>query len=206
MARERYRAGAKILAMDADTARHMPLEEFAAWMLTSARYRVDPDTGRVWNARTGVELRTFVNASGYPSVNLVFNRAVVRRITVHRLVAISVHGAEAVSGKQVAHLDGVRHRSVADNLWVAPSARDHIKYDGTDRNLTHRAPRKTTWPPCARCGTPDGVSTSKTTPDRISGARFSIDGQLCRRCYGTLQERERRRRHGSPASASAAST
>lgn len=183
-----------------DEMRAKPLDEFIAWMLKEKWYRVDVATGRVWNARSGQELRTFLNASGYPSVNLVFCRSVVRRALVHRIIAIAVEGADAVRGKQVAHLDQQRSHSVAGNLWIAPTAAAHIKYDGTDRNLTFHAPSKESWLPCVRCGDPDGSSLYGLTPDRITGSRFGIEGSLCRRCYGTLQERERRARQRQPES------
>lgn len=51
------------------------------------------------------------------------------------------------------------------------------------------APQKTGWPPCVRCGTPDGPvpSTGRhRTPVRISGARFGLNGALCSTCYRTL--------------------
>lgn len=172
----------------------MPLDYFIAWMLTH-RYDVDVRCGRVVNSRTGRALRAFPNRDGYPSVNLVFCRTVVRRATVHRMVAIKLWGAIAVRHKQVAHLDGDEARSHEGNLCIAPSAKAHVYFDGTHRNLTYRAARKATWPPCARCNDAHGrITDGGVTPDRISGQRFGIDGDLCRRCYGTLQERERRAR------------
>jgi hypothetical protein len=189
--------------MNDAAARALTLDEFAALMLAEGRYDVDPLTGRVWNPRTQRTLSPIVKRFGYEMVNLVFSRAVVRQVKIHRLVAIKVHGVPAAAGKQVAHLDGVTNHNSIDNLWLAPSARDHVKYDGTDRNLTFRAAQKTSWPPCARCGDPDGRSSAGTTPDRITGDRFGIDGPICRRCYGALQERERRRRHSMASGATA---
>lgn len=169
----------------------MPLDDFIALMLRSGRYTVDVETGRVTGPRGAV--RPFLNATGYPAVNLVYSRAVVRRATVHRIVAIVLWGVERVRGKQVGHLDGQRWRSIASNLWLPETAKEHVYHDGTHRNLRPAKP-KASWLPCVRCSEPNGRSTDGRTPDRISGARFGIDGDLCRRCYGALQERARRAR------------
>jgi hypothetical protein len=175
--------------------RALPLDDYIAWMLDQGYYAVDAKTGAVTNARTGRPLTTFLNGLGYPSVNLVYNRMVVRRALVHRMVAVKVWGVEAVRGKQVAHMDGARRRSIADNLWIPATARAHVYFDGTYKNLTRRKPKQQ-WPPCVRCGDSDGrITGGRATPDRITGGRFGIEGDICRRCYGALQERERRRRH-----------
>lgn len=47
---------------------------------------------------------------------------------------------------------------------------------------------KTEWPPCARCGTPDGAIYKRNlTPRRYSAVLFGMDGQLCDSCYTTLK-------------------
>lgn len=50
---------------------------------------------------------------------------------------------------------------------------------------------KTTWPPCARCGTPDGqipTNGRHRTPLRVSGAQFGLEGSVCAACYMTLRK------------------
>lgn len=54
-------------------------------------------------------------------------------------------------------------------------------------------PPKTTWPPCADCGTTGGAKNgTATTPVRLDGQRFGVDGQLCLRCYERRAQAERR--------------
>lgn len=168
----------------------LPLDDFTALMLQTGRYDVNVDTGCVAGPRGAV--KPFLNSHGYPVVNLVHSRAVVRRVTVHRMIAIKVWGVEQVRGKQVGHRDGQCWRSIASNLWLPETAKEHIYHDGTHRNLRPGKP-KPSWLPCARCGDPDGRATGHSkTPDRITGPRFEIEGDICRRCYGALQERARR--------------
>ena len=59
-----------------------------------------------------------------------------------------------------------------------------------------RRPAKTTWPPCARCGDPDGPirGSKNVTPTRLSGARFGVEGQLCHPCWFWLYEKARKAR------------
>lgn len=167
----------------------MKLDDFIDLMLKSGRYDVDIETGMVVGPRGTIT--PFLNKTGYPSVNLVFSRAIVRRATVHRIVAIKLWGVDCVRGKQVGHLDGQRHRSIASNLWLPETAKEHVHFDGTHRNLRTKQP-KTSWLPCVRCG--DEGGRGSPTPDRITGARFGIEGAICRKCYGALQERERRQK------------
>jgi RNA polymerase sigma factor (sigma-70 family) len=50
-------------------------------------------------------------------------------------------------------------------------------------------------PPCAICGDPDGtIPRSRRTPERLSLARFGLDGVACRRCYIRLYARQRVRK------------
>jgi len=63
--------------------------------------------------------------------------------------------------------------------------RDHVFFDGTHKNLKPREFKKE-WKPCVKCGDPNGLSCRNTTPDRISGKKFDIDGKLCRTCYHAL--------------------
>lgn len=171
----------------------MALDGFIDFILRSGRYDVNVETGEVTGPKGRV--KTFLNMTGYPSVNLVFSRAVVRRATVHRLIAIKLWGVDRVRGKQVGHIDGQRSRSIASNLWLPETAKEHVHFDIAHHGRRFVPPKpKSSWPPCVRCGDPDGRSTGRTTPDRITGARFGIEGDICRRCYGALQERERRRR------------
>jgi RNA polymerase sigma factor (sigma-70 family) len=47
-------------------------------------------------------------------------------------------------------------------------------------------------PPCMICGDPDGtIPRSRRTPERLSLARFGLDGVACRRCYIRLYARQR---------------
>ena len=170
--------------------RELGLDDYIAWMLESGRYDVDIETGEVTNPRSGQALSPILNQAGYHEVNLVYNREVVRRVKVHRMVAVKKYGVDAVVGKHIAHLDSNKTHNHWSNLRpMTPT--EHMAYDGICvKSYPH--PPKTEWPPCVRCGDPDGPYSNRRSPDRISGARFGIEGQLCRRCYGALQERERR--------------
>ena len=56
---------------------------------------------------------------------------------------------------------------------------------------------KSSWPPCADCGDPDGYRPAPSrTPLRRSGARWGFAGPLCSGCYGRRSAAERRR--GAP--------
>jgi RNA polymerase sigma factor (sigma-70 family) len=47
-------------------------------------------------------------------------------------------------------------------------------------------------PPCVICGDPDGViPRGRRTPERLSLARFGLEGVACRRCYIRLYARQR---------------
>ena len=173
--------------------RSLPLDDYALWMLESGKYGVNPTTGEVRNTRTGRYVGS-ANKQGYRVVGLCYNRRLVRQVKVHRLIALRLHGSAALDGRQVGHLDQVKTNNKGENLWVPASAADHVRFDGTDKNLTYRTPVKVSWPPCYRCNNNGGVITPPSrTPDRISGSRFGLAGILCGRCYRTLQERERRR-------------
>lgn len=176
-----------------DDVQSLSLDQFIAYMLMSGKYDVDTSTGNVVGPQGKV--KPFLNGQGYPVVNLVYNRKIVRRASVHRMIAVKVWGVEKIKGKQVGHLDGNTTHSVLANLWLPETAAEHVYFDGTHRNLLPRSP-KAHWQPCTRCGDPNGRTDKGKTPDRITGSRFGIDGAICRRCYGALQERERRKKHG----------
>lgn len=174
--------------------RKLTLDAYAAWMLAQGYYDINTHTGEVTNLRRGRTVHPIAHPTGYQVVNLVFSRVVVRQVKIHRLIAVKVWGVEAIRDKQVGHIDGVKTNNTIANLWLPETAAEHVFFDGTHRNLiiggTHRI--KTEWAPCVICSDKDGRSTDGHTPDRISGARFGIEGQICRRCYGRLQERQRR--------------
>lgn len=47
---------------------------------------------------------------------------------------------------------------------------------------------KRIWPPCARCGTPDGyIPPRYATPQRYDGVRLGYNGKLCAACYNTVR-------------------
>lgn len=104
------------------------------------------------------------------------------RHALHRLVAIAAWGAAAVKGKEVGHKEGDTTRNTIADLWLPDTIREHRIHDIA----------KTEWEPCVLCGDPDGYVTY-ATPDRFTGRRFGIDGDICRRCYNRLKEREARR-------------
>lgn len=175
--------------------RALPLDEFARWMLDHGWYDVDMQTGIVTNVRTGFVLKASPRGPAgrdYRAVSLVFSGKVIRSVKVHRLIAVKVWGVGAIRGKEIGHKDGNRYHNSIDNFWLPDSRREHANFDNSGRGLVRRE-AKTSWSPCVRCGDPDGQSQPDcVTPVRISGARYGIAGQLCRRCYGTLGERARR--------------
>lgn len=68
---------------------------------------------------------------------------------------------------------------------------------------TRGRPRKTTWPPCAVCGDPDGfIGPRETTPRRYGGYAYGIDGELCHRCAQRLNATRRNRRRAALEAAS----
>ncbi len=64
-------------------------------------------------------------------------------------------------------------------------------------------PRKTTWPPCAVCGDPDGrIAPGCRTPSRYGGYAYGIDGEVCFSCIQTLRQAAGRRRRAALEAAS----
>jgi hypothetical protein len=175
--------------------RALPLDEYVRWMLDRGYYDVDVCSGIVTNPRTGKVLKP--QPSGRPdrpyhAVHLVFSGKVIRMVRINRLIAVKAWGVEAIRGREVGHRDGNRLHDSIENYWLPESRREHAMFDNSGRGLI-RAEAKTEWPPCARCGDPDGPSRRDCkSPVRTSGARFGINGELCGRCYGTLAERARR--------------
>lgn len=44
------------------------------------------------------------------------------------------------------------------------------------------------WPPCARCGRPDGlIRQGYKSPQRTDGRPYGFDGMLCASCYRTMR-------------------
>jgi hypothetical protein len=170
--------------------KEMPLDDFIEFMFSSGRYDADPATGSIWNAASGLPLRTFPDRRGYLQVNLVFSRKVVRRCKVHRVIAVKAWGAERVGGKQVGHRNGVKTDNAVTNLWLPESPKDHYEHDVAN-DLWGTKPPKGSWEPCVRCGNPNGrIGPRKLTPIRISGKRFGIAGKLCDACYSALRKRQ----------------
>jgi hypothetical protein len=55
-----------------------------------------------------------------------------------------------------------------------------------------KGPGKSSWPPCAICGDPDGGKAKNLlTPSRHNLRRFGVDGVGCQRCYVRLKDRAR---------------
>jgi hypothetical protein len=176
--------------------RALTLDEFAAWMLANGYYDVDEHTGSVTNLRRGTPVHPIAHPTGYRVVNLVYTRKIVRQVKLHRLIAVKVWGVVAIKDKQVGHRDHDKTNNTIVNLWLPETAAEHVAFDKPHRNLLMRNkqwPTKTSWPPCALCGDKDGRTCART-PDRITGARFGVEGSICRRCYGRLHERQRRQR------------
>lgn len=156
-------------------------DQIIAATVADGHYRVDVDTGIVVGL-FGRELRCPPNKYGYRCFTAVTSVG-KRNISVHRLVAATAWGVDAIVGRQVAHRNGDQADNRIANLWLPATIKEHNEYDGTIANLNYQTPIKTSWPPCADCGDPDGPLKGRRTPARVSGERFGIDGQLCNRCY-----------------------
>lgn len=179
--------------------REMPLDEFIHWMIDHGRYDVDTRTGQVTNCRTGKVLKPTTSGQrrNYRKVGLAFSARLTRLVAVHRMVAVKLWGVAAIAGKEVGHLDSDPANNRGDNLWLPESNAEHDEFDDSTRGLIP-APRKTSWPPCSECGTPDGAKQADClAPIRLSGLRFGRSGVLCRKCYHRLAERERRAKGGA---------
>lgn len=175
--------------------RSLSCDEFCEKLLASGKYDVDIESGIVMSRANNKQLKSIVNASGYHVVAFVVTRTLRRQAKVHRLVAIKYYGLEKVKGLHVAHLDSNKLNNHYSNLRPM-SAQDHVRYDKTWKNLRPTAPSTDPIISCANCEEKEGTQGIHR-PQRISGKRFGINGQICRRCYGMLQERERRLKQGA---------
>lgn len=173
----------------------LSLDEYAALMLDEGRYSVDPDTGTVTGRRFGRPLKGGVDGAGYPTVHLAYSRNVQRPIRVHRLIAVSVWGVEAVSGMHVAHLDRNKAHSVRANLQLMTPT-DHNHYDDLAARMRAAKSAKPVTvrvvAPCARCGEGETlVLPGIPRPARMSGRAFGVAGRLCRDCFNMLRKTTR---------------
>lgn len=174
-------------------------DEYIASALKMGRYRVDPDTGNVFGPK-GRQLACPPDDEGYLIATIFMGQGDQMNVRVHRLVAASAWGIDAIRGRQVGHRNGNPADNRLENLWLPNSIKEHNDVDGTTANLIKGQQHvKPSWAPCVDCGDPDGViRKGSTTPNRVSGARFGIDGELCWRCYRKHDERKRRQdRKGS---------
>lgn len=74
---------------------------------------------------------------------------------------------------------------VAEELGCSMSkVHKDMKKLGLPRREAQKFQPKEEWGPCCECGTMGGPANEATgNPYRISGARFGIDGKLCKTCY-----------------------
>jgi hypothetical protein len=168
----------------------MDTDHYAERLIVEGIVVVDEHQGTVWNTRRRRMISIWPQGKRdpYPCVYLPEILGEKRHISVHRLIAIKMWGADAIRGKEVSHIDGDKARSVIENLQVL-TPRAHRRFDITQGTYQPSRP-KPSWPPCAVCGTPDGtVIGTRVTPMRIAGTRFGITGQLCKRCYSRYSRR-----------------
>lgn len=150
---------------DPAAVRALPLDEYAALLLSLGRYRVDAALGAV----VGPQGRPMVpqrNAeTGYYHVMLSYSPVARRVITVHRLVAVATWGAAAVRGRHVVHRDGDRaHNAVANLALVDPSGAEPAPAHGG------RPRGQLVQPDSSRGGPPDGHRVAPSDGDRPRGA------------------------------------
>jgi hypothetical protein len=70
------------------------------------------------------------------------------------------------------------------------SRRDGAGFNRSDGMGRHTKLRKTSWPPCAVCGDPDGpVYPGRRTPVRVRLQRVGLEGHACPKCYYRLRHR-----------------
>lgn len=93
----------------------VPIKDFAGYYMVS-------DDGRVWSARSGVWMKPHVNWAGYLSVCLKNGKDHVRRVAIHRLVALAFLGEPPHPTWQVDHIDNDRANNRVENLqWLSPA-------------------------------------------------------------------------------------
>lgn len=141
---------------------------------------------RVLNARP--------TTNGYRRLTL-YHLGCEINIGVHRLVAISFLGAEAVRGKQIAHLNHDKTDNRIANLRPMTS-QEHHDYD---RDRHKGAPRKIRGA-CACCGTTEGYVGNDgrhVTPRRYDGTTFGFAGQICSTCWHRHDHHRRKPRRRS---------
>jgi len=177
------------------TAHGLTSDELIDKALQYGLYRVDIQSGTVYGHK-GKLLNPYVDRDGYEVVTVYLAKNIQRAIHVHRMVAMAAWGADAIRDKQIGHKDQNSLHNGIDNLWIPQTVKEHFEYDGGNVHLKKgQSWCKPSWPPCVRCGDPDGrLPADGKTPARVNGERFGFDGQLCRRCYHTLHAREWRAR------------
>lgn len=181
----------------------MEADDAIALVLQLDLYQPDLETGTLVGP-SGRSLACPPDREGYRTVTLCLPDGGRRNVRLHRLVAAAGWGIEAIRGRQVGHKDGDTAHNWLGNLWLPATQAEHYAHDdAVSPKYKGGVAARTTWPPCVRCGEPDGpVRGRAVTPSRTSGAAFGIDGDLCWRCYRALHERERRRRKRESADAS----
>lgn len=165
----------RVLGIDPDA------DQLVEAALSSGRYSVN-ESGEIRLLKTNKGkprlLRPRTKSSGYQHINL-YHDGHELTVGVHRVVAIWFCGAEAVAGKHIAHLNHDKTDNRKINLKPM-TPQEHCDYDRDRRRAT---PPRTSWPPCADCGTPDGYTGGRPTPKRADGSKFGFSGSLCSTCW-----------------------
>lgn len=121
----------------------VPIKDFADCYMVS-------DDGRVWSVRNGIWMKPHANWAGYLSVFLKKGKGHVRRVAIHRLVALAFLGEPPYPTWQVDHIDNDKTNNSLENLqWLSPientrksfrqSQRHFVGNSVTDRR-GHRSP------------------------------------------------------------------
>jgi hypothetical protein len=141
-------------------------------IVNNNRYKIDLNTGEIYKdgLKKKYELR-----DGY--YTLSYKGKILK---VHRIVAATKYGVEAIKNKHVHHIDEDRSNNNWTNLECV-SPMEHINKHGPYPKIVIEDK------PCYYCGTFDGARTEKGTLIRIVSPKYGIYNLSCKDCYALIR-------------------
>jgi RNA polymerase sigma factor (sigma-70 family) len=162
----------------ANAAAHNRMVDWLRWLRCYGKARpVSPDAAPIADRTDRVDLTDLADVLAMLSLGTDRQQLIVRE-------HFGLYGP-ARSEAQIAVALGMKRDAVARAKFRAlAKVRERLVSAASDPGAAR--------PPCVICGDPDGiVPRSRRTPERLSLARFGLEGVACRRCYIRLYARQK---------------